>query len=168
MVALTPPGPPLSTDAAIALIKSTEATFAVLAPSILDDIGKQPHLLDALSAVNHAMGGGGAISKSSGSALVTKTKVLNVLSATEIGCLTQLEVASEDWASIRPSPLAAVEFRRGTDDDYELFMVRDKKPEGYQPAFNVFPDLDEYSTYDLFHKHLLNPIISSTQAGLTM
>lgn len=152
-VALAPPGPPLSAEAAIALIKSTAVTAALLAPSTLDEIGKNPDLLDCLSGVNHVIAGGGAISTTSGDALATKTRLLNILGTTEISALTQLEIAPEDWAYIRPSPLAGAEFRHHTGDDYELFIVRDKKLEGCQPTFDVFPELDEYSTHDLFRQH---------------
>lgn len=156
-IALLPPGPPLSAEAAIALIKSVGATATLLAPSTLDEIGKQPQLLDALSDMHFVVAAGGAISKVSGDAIMTRTRFLNVLGTTEMGTLAQLEVAPEDWAYVRPSPLAGVEFRYSSDKNYELFIVRDEKLEGYQPTFDIFPDLQEYSTHDLFCKHPTKP-----------
>jgi len=146
----------LNAEAAVALMKTVGATAAFLAPS-MDDIGKQPHLLDALSDVNCVMAGGGAISKASGDAINTRTRFLNILGTTEIGTLAQLEVAPEDWAYVRSSPLAGAEFRDSSDGDYELLIVRDEKLKGYQPTFDIFPDLQEYSTHDLFRKHPTKP-----------
>ena len=82
---LIPPVPPLSADAAMELIKKTGAQSAVLAPSTLDDIGKTPHLLDALGGLNCVMGDGDAFAKTAGNTIITKTRLLNVLGTTEIG-----------------------------------------------------------------------------------
>lgn len=147
----------MSAEAAIVLIKSTGITAALLAPSMLDEIGKISDLLDGLIGVNNLMAGGGAISRTSGDALVTKTRLLNILGTTEIGTLTQLDVASEGWNYIRPSPLAGAEFRHHSGDNYELFMVRDNELGGCQPTFDIFPELDEYSTNDLFRQHPTRP-----------
>ncbi len=134
-------------------MESMGATAAFLALSTLDDIGKQLYLLNALSDVNCVMASGGAISKASGDAIINRTRFLNILGTTEIGTLAQVEVAPEDWAYVRPSPLAGVEFRDSSDEDYELLIVRDEKLKEYQPTFDIFPYLQEYSTHDLFRKH---------------
>ena len=156
-MALPPPGPPLNAETAIALMKAARTNVAVLPPSTLDDIGKHSHLLEYLSCMKAVLAAGGSVSKAAGDLIITKTKLMNLLGLTEAGTLAQLEVDPEDWAYIRPSPLSGVEFRHHAGDSYELVIVRDENLKGYQSVFELFPDLQEYSTHDLFCKHPNKP-----------
>lgn len=153
-IAFPPPqGPPLTTEAAISVIKCTQVTAAVLPPSTLNDIGKDPHLLKMLGALKYVLPAGGAVSKAAGDAIIKYTTLLNVLGTTELGTLRCLEVDQEDWAYIRPSINAGVEFRHMSGNSYEMFVVRDERLKGLQPTFEIFTDLQEFSTHDLFSKH---------------
>ena len=158
-IALPPPGPPMSADEAVSLIESSKTTVAFLAPSTLDDIGKQPRLLERMRDMKALVIGGGAISKAAGDAIITKTKLLNFIGLTEIGALSQIDVDPEDWAYIQPSPVAGVEFRHFIGESYELVIVRNEKDfaNGYQPTFKLFPDSHEFATHDLFFKHPTKP-----------
>ena len=138
-------------------MKAAGTNVAVLPTSTLDDIGKQAHLLEYLSSMKAVLAAGGSVSKAAGDLIITKTKLINTLGLTEVGTLAQLEVDPEDWAYIRPSPLSGAEFRHHAGDSYELVIVRDEKLEGYQSTFELFPDLQEYSTHDLFCKHPTKP-----------
>lgn len=152
-IALIPPGPPLSAETAIALIKAAGTNVAVLPPSTLDDIGKQAHLLKYLGNMKAVLAAGGSVSQAAGDAIITKTRLINILGMTEVGTLAQLEVDPEDWAYIRPSSLSGAEFRHFAGDSYELHIVREEKLTGYQTTFELFPNLKEFSTHDLFCKH---------------
>lgn len=152
-----PQGPPLTAEAAIALIKCTKVTAAVLPPSTLNDIGKDPDLLEVLSTLKYVFPAGGAISKAAGDAITKKTTLLNIFGTTELGMLLGLEVDRKDWAYVRPSVDAGVEFRHVSDDGYEMIVVRDERLKGLQPTFETFPDLQEFSTHDLFSKHPIKP-----------
>ena len=138
-------------------MKAAGTNVAILPPSTLDDIGKQPHLLEYLSCMKAVLAAGGSVSKAAGDLITTKTRLINTLGLTEAGTLAQLEVEPEDWAYIRPSPLSGVEFRHHAGDSYELIIVRDENLKGYQSVFELFPDLHEYSTHDLFCKHPSKP-----------
>lgn len=138
-------------------MKAAGTNVAILPPSTLDDIGKQPHLLEYLSCMKAVLAAGGSVSKAAGDLIATKTRLINPLGLTEAGTLAQLEVDPEDWAYIRPSPLSGAEFRHHAGDSYELIIVRDEKLKGYQSVFELFPDLQEYSTHDLFCKHPSKP-----------
>ena len=146
-------GPPLSAEAAISVIKSTRVTAALLPPSTLDDISKKPHLLNTLGALDYVITGGGAISKAAGDAIINKTTLVHLFGATELGVLQSLEVDQKDWAYIRPSINSGVEFRHVSGDEYEMVVVRDERLTGMQPTFEILPDLQEFSTHDLFLKH---------------
>lgn len=106
-----------------------------------------------LGALKYVLPAGGAVSKAAGDALIQYTTLLNVLGTTELGTLRGLEVDQKDWAYIRPSINAGVEFRHVSGDGYEMFVVRDERLKGLQPTFEIFPNLQEFSTHDLFSRH---------------
>lgn len=143
----------MTTEAAISVIECTQVTAAVLPPSTLNDIGKDPHLLKTLGALKYVFPAGGSVSKAAGDAIIQYTTLLNVLGTTELGTLRGLEVDQKDWEYLRPSIDAGVEFRQVSGDGYEMFVVRDERLKGLQPTFEIFPDLQEFSTHDLFSKH---------------
>ena len=147
----------MNAETAIALMKAAGTNVAILPPSTLDEIGKQAHLLEYLSCMKAVLAAGGSVSKAAGDLIITKTKLINPLGLTEAGTLAQLEVDPEDWAYIRPSPLSGAEFRHHAGDSYELVIVRDDNLKGYQSVFELFPDLQEYPTHDLFCKHPKKP-----------
>ena len=156
-IVLPPPGPLLSADGVISLIKSIGATAAVLPPSTLDEIGKQPHLLKTLGNLNHVMYGGGTITKAAGDAIMKKTKLLNIIGSTECGALSHMEVEQEDWAYVHFSPSAGIAFRHYSGDEFEMIIVRDERLKCYQACFEIFPDLQEIASSDLFSKHPNKP-----------
>lgn len=106
-----------------------------------------------LGPLKYVLPAGGAVSKAAGDAIIKYTTLLNVLGTTELGTLRGLEVDQEDWEYIRPSIDAGVEFRHVSGDCYEMFVVRDERLKGLQPTFEIFPDLQKFSTHDLFSKH---------------
>ena len=74
--------------------------------------------------------------------------------ATETACLPRLAPAIKDWQYYYWHPShSGIELRDHKDGLYELFFVRDPKLDLYQGIFSTFPDIQEYSTNDLFSKH---------------
>ena len=131
--------------------------MAILPPSILDEISRRPSLLETLHSLNFVMAAGGAVPKPAGDAITAKTKILNILGTTELGAFPQLEVDQKDWFYMHFSPNAGTEFRHFSGDEYELVVVRDKKLQHFQPVFELFPDLSEFSSKDLFSQHPTKP-----------
>lgn len=156
-VVLPPPGPLLGADATVALLKQTGATASWLPPSTLDEIGKRSDLLEGISQLKYVMAGGGVVTKAAGDAIAAKTKLLNILGSTEFGPFPGVELDSKDWAYIHFGPSAGVEFRHCLGDEYELVIVRDERLKASQPCFNVFPNLSEMSTHDLWAPHPSKP-----------
>lgn len=152
-IAFPPVGPPLSAEAALSEIKSAKVTMAVLAPSTLDEIGKKPEFVNDLQDLRYVMAPGSVVTKAAGDNIIKKTRLLNILGATEFGVLPTLEVEQKDWDCIRPSKYAGVEFRQHSGDEYELVVVRNEHLKSFQPSFEIFPDLHEYHSNDLFRKH---------------
>ena len=59
----------------------------------------------------------------------------------------------QDWKYVEFHPDMGLELRHVTDDVYESYVVRDPKKEEQQPAFTIFPNIQEYSSHDLFVPH---------------
>ena len=157
LIGLIPTGPPLSADAASELIRSVPFTTIILPPSILDEIGKRPELLDCLEKVKNVLPGGSTTTKAAADAINYKTALLNILGATELGCISQLAIDRQDWPYIASSPLTGIEFRQHSEEEYEMVVVRKEEFVSQQPTFELFPDLDEYRTQDLYAKHPTKP-----------
>ena len=146
-------GPLLNADGAISLIESVHATAAILPPSTLEEISKRAEFWKTLSRMNFILAAGGGVSKAAGETIIKKTRLLNILGSTEFGPFSQIEVDKEDWAYMHFSPLTGVEFRHYSDHEYEMVVVRDEKLLRYQSCFEIFPNLQELSSNDLFSKH---------------
>ena len=131
--------------------------MAILPPSTLDEISRRPALLETLAGLNYVMAAGGAVPKPAGDTIIAKTKLLNILGTTELGAFSQIEVEQEDWSYMHFSPYAGIEFRPYSDDEYELVVVRKEIFRPFQPVFELFPDLSEFSSKDLFSKHPTKP-----------
>ena len=131
--------------------------MAVLPPSILDEISRRPPLLETLASLNYVLTGGGTLPKPAGDTIIAKTKILNILGTTELGTFSQIEVDQEDWSYIHFSPNAGVSFRYYSGDEYELVVIREEKFRAFQPVFELFPDLSEFPSKDLFSKHPTKP-----------
>ena len=150
---LLAPGSLLNADSVLSLAKSACATAAILPPSIVDEISKQSDISQTLAQMNYILVGGGSITDAAGDIVSKHTKILNILGATELGTFSQIEVGREDWAYMHFSPLTGAVFRPYSDDEYELVIVRKAELQRYQSCFELFPDLQEFSSHDLFRKH---------------
>lgn len=74
--------------------------------------------------------------------------------ATETACLPRLAPAIKDWQYYYWHPShSGIELRGHKGGLFELFLVRDPQLDLYQGVFYTFPDIQEYSTNDLFSKH---------------
>lgn len=93
-------------------------------------------------------------SQQAGDTISERTRVISNFGATETGCLPKLAPAIKDWQYHYWHPShSGIELRDHKDGHYVLFFVRDPKLDLYQGIFSTFPDLQEYSTKDLFSKH---------------
>lgn len=90
------------------------------------------------------------------SLLSNKIKLVNAIGATEyiyMPYYTQPDSSLWDWFIV-PTELLGIEWRQFGEDTYEqVFIRQNKEHPGLQGCFYVFPELDEYSTKDLYRPH---------------
>ena len=155
-IIMPPPGPP-SLDTILGTLETSRAETAFLPPSLLEDISKQPALLKTLRNLKHVLYAGGSLSKAAGDAIASKTTLWTILGTTEIGYIPILDVDRDDWAYMHPSSTSSTEFRLRADDLYELVLINNPKFRDRLPVFQLFPELQEYPTNDLFSPHSTKP-----------
>lgn len=140
-------------------LKKTPADIAFLVPSIVQELSQSPELLDYctknLEAIFFC---GGDLPASIGDVVSSKMRLINQFGATEIGLMAQIQPEGhrdpKDWKYTQFHPETGAEFRQYADAAYELYIVRNPSLEKHhQPTFTFFPDLQEYSSRDLFVRH---------------
>lgn len=139
--------------------KQTPFETALLVPSVVHELAQNPELLaycsEHLEFLEYC---GGDLPQAIGDAVAAKIKLANQYGATELGMLSVIHSFEhrdplQDWRWMQFHPDLRYEFRQVTDDEYELFLIRSPESEVHQLPFNIFPQLQEYPTRDLFVRH---------------
>lgn len=166
-------GRPLTADLVIECLSHLDVESALLPPSILEDMSYDDRGVDSLRELKLVLIGGGlttaisiflqaltlnagAPAKEVGDSLVTKgVQILNMLNSTEF---TPFPVYFQPnlslWQYLLFNPdLFGCDWRSAGEDAYELVIARKEKHPGMQGFFYTFPDLDEFSTRDLYKPH---------------
>jgi nucleoside-diphosphate-sugar epimerase len=140
-------------------MKKTPLDVALVVPSIIQELSQSPDLLDyCRSHLSYLVYCGGDLPQPIGDIVASKVKLVNQFGASEVGMLSSIHSKTnrnpqKDWRYIQFNPALGADLRRLTDDEYELFLVRTPEREAHILTFTMFPDLQEYSTKDLFVRH---------------
>lgn len=169
---------PASLECINQVLEYASVDAANFLPSTLEALCKFPHSLGRLSKLRFIGFGGGTtpflgkmrqpliqhlapLAKEAGETIskVCKNTVLhNSLGSTDGGAFVTYEPDPEDWQYICYCPkYNGIEWRQARDDLYEMVIVRDPKLEKFQCAFKSHPELQEWSTRDLYSKHPSKP-----------
>ncbi|CRG84906.1 hypothetical protein PISL3812_02079 [Talaromyces islandicus] len=127
--------------------------YSINAPLTFIDLAKDPEYVENLSRLKQVSFGGGPLPKEVGDLIASKTRLISSIGSTECGLLPMQLNDPEDWAYHSVSPLVKHEYRHVSGDLYEQVIVRDPELDVYQAVFGTFPELNEFSTKDLFSKH---------------
>ncbi|TDZ14767.1 Non-canonical non-ribosomal peptide synthetase FUB8 [Colletotrichum orbiculare MAFF 240422] len=162
-VALPMPMAMFTADLVLEILTHSGCDSIFLPPSILEDLSNRPEAVAVLKSLKFVGFGGGNLAPNVGNRLVDNGIVLhNAIGSTEVTAFPyywQTNMKLWDWHIINSDVLGA-DWRKaeGEDDDvYELVIRRQDKEPGMQGIFYHMPDLDEFSTRDLFKKHPTEP-----------
>ncbi|KAF7553528.1 hypothetical protein G7Z17_g3538 [Cylindrodendrum hubeiense] len=160
-IALGIPDRPLSSDLVIECLKHAGAQSTLMPPVILEELSTKSEGIAELAKLNLVAFGGGNLGQRAGQTLIDNGVVIsNGIAATEY-CPYVLHFQSnmENWQYfIFNSEAMGCEWRPVESEDglYELVVRRkdtkDREP-GLQALFYTFPELDEWSTKDLYKPH---------------
>lgn len=156
-VILGPASRPVSLYLMKQVISHAKPDAVFTAPSLVEDISKDPEFLQLLHTVRAIAYGGGPVSQEAGDRVWRHTKLRLSIGTTETGWLPCVETDPEDWNYIHLHPNSGLELRDRGAGLYELVAVRRPELEAWQPIFSTFPDLQEYSFRDLFSRHPTKP-----------
>ena len=157
------PSTPPTTESFLEAINSTDVDWSFVPPVVIDDMGKQPELLEKLAGrSNHLFFTGGAVPKASGDVVAKRIPIWQVLGSSECASLPLVHALesydnAEDWQYVQPNLLLGLDMRHQYDDLHELVVTRKAEAESYLPVFTHFPDANEFPTKDLFRKHPSKP-----------
>lgn len=156
------PNRPLSADLVAECLAHSQADFALLPPSILEDMIVSDEHVRLLAKLKGTGFGGGNLAPVVGDELVRRgVKLVNIISSTEIAPYLlhhQSDPTLWQWIIINAEEMGA-EFRLIADDDvYEMFICRKQIGEPLRKIlFYTFPDKIEWSTGDMYKKHPTKP-----------
>ncbi|KAL6699266.1 hypothetical protein J3F84DRAFT_247292 [Trichoderma pleuroticola] len=161
-IVLGVPNRPLSADLVAECLAHSKADFAVLPPSIIEDMSVNDEHVGLLAKLKGTAFGGGNLAPLVGDELVRRgVKLVNIISSTEIAPYLlhhQSDPTLWQWIVINADEMGA-EFRLIADDDvYEMFICRKQIGEPLRKIlFYTFPDKIEWSTGDMYKKHPTKP-----------
>ena len=158
VIVLPSPSTPPSVEGLVGMMKNTEADWAVMAPSLLEMLAKDLDLLgDVSKHLKLLVFSGGSLPKRLGDAIASKIKLASFLGSSETAGYPTIFPddfdPSADWQYAQIHPAAGVHFEQLFGDGFELVVKRSIFAELHQPVFEVFPDLQEYRTKDIFNPH---------------
>lgn len=100
-------------------------------------------------------GRGGPLSQEAGDKIITKTRLENSIGSTESGWFPFISHEKEDWNYFVPHPLGGCEFRKFSDNLYQLWLVRAQEFGELQATFHTFPELNGLYMFPWFSGHLM-------------
>jgi len=176
-VVLGHPSVPLSSAYVAELLKTGGITAMLSPPSVLEDLSRDSSSLHSLSRLNHIAYAGGPLNPETGQLLAgVVPHIFSFIGATEIGvsqCPNQrppcadsvvanqwfhmVDGTNELWDSLRYFDNIGYRLEEVSEDIFELIIVNDEKTNIYHGVFEVFPELREYRTRDLYSRHPTAP-----------
>ena len=131
-------------------------------PNVAQQIATDPAKLEIVFKKLKVLAfGGGNLTQTTGDTLARHGPLFPIFGSTENGLSLTMRSpgasAVDTWACMDFHPKAGYVFRPTGDGRYEAVIVRSPRAEDEQPVFKVFPQLDEWSTKDLFTPHATIP-----------
>lgn len=156
---------PLTAELVVESINHADIQSALLPPAVIEDLSQTEEGVAALSKLNIVAFGGGNLAREAGNRLVKRgVKLHNLIGATEWAPFPTYTVKDPiDWQYFVYNPeTMGCDWRKqaGDEDVYELVVIRQKRPNnhpGIQGVWYLFPELNEWSTKDLYRPHPTKP-----------
>lgn len=164
-VALAIPERPISSDLVAECLRNVDVDSALVPPAIIEEMSLDEEGTKALTNLKVVAFAGGNLAREAGNRLIKQGAVfMNLIGATEWAPFpTYSRGESSLWQYFLYNPdVGGCEFRKQGDQDiYEMVVVRQKESQhphpGIQGIFYTFPELDEWSTHDLYRPHPTKP-----------
>jgi len=148
---------PASPQIAKEVMSYGKVECAMLPPALIDGLCKDDGGLDCLRSLKYLYFAGAPLARKSAERLVGHVTLKPAMGSTEAGAYFLQNTGDEDWEFYSFRPAMGLEIRRVADDLYEPIFVRQPTLQRWQQVFYVYPQLEEFSTKDLFSPHPSKP-----------
>ncbi|PQE08772.1 AMP-binding enzyme protein [Rutstroemia sp. NJR-2017a BVV2] len=153
VVVLGPPSLP-SPETLIDILKFGRLDGALLVPSAIDTLCRDPSGLAALKSLQYIHYVGAPLGVNSGKKLASDVRVIPSIGSTEVGgYFTKLRHDTEDWDYVEFNKNVGAEFEPRPGNLHELVFVRKSEWAAMQQIFFLYPDRDRFETNDLWMEH---------------
>nr|POE68693.1 non-canonical non-ribosomal peptide synthetase fub8 [Quercus suber] len=128
-----------------------------MVPSLVDELGETPDVLQKLKSSKFICASGGPVSPVSAAKVNDVIRVLNLTGTTEGLFIGNLVVDREDWLYFAFHPYSGFEFKETEPGVYEHWVHRNEHGPLFQGIFCTFPNQKEINLKDLYVKHPRKP-----------
>ena len=150
---VSPPAAPITAELVAQLVEKHDADVALLPPSIITDLARDPALCQSLQRLEYILYAGGPLPEHTGCMVSGLTHLANMYGSSELTMVPSEKLDAGDWQYFKWPTVAGVEMQPYGDDLHELFIRRNTQLADYQVIFISKPELKQYETNDLFSKH---------------
>ena len=154
---LGPADAPATAKVVDQVLKLGQVTGVILPPSLLEDLCRDPTMLEQVRKLKYVHYAGAPLNKSVGDSISRHVKLLSALGSTEAGPYFVKFHGDSDWDYHSFCPSIGLAFERRTEDLYEAVFHRREGLARWQQIFAVFPHLDRFPTKDLMTPHPTKP-----------
>ncbi|KAJ5650936.1 acetyl-CoA synthetase-like protein [Penicillium longicatenatum] len=156
-IAFRDPSVPITGDNVVDWLQNSNPGWTLMPPATLEQMSRSPVAIEELRKLNVAGFAGGNVAPVPANHLLSEgVHLVNAIGSTEYIYFTyysQPDPALWAWFII-PTEMIGIDWRPFGDGTYEQVVVRQNKDHpGLQACFYVFPELDEFSTKDLYRPH---------------
>ncbi|KAI0188862.1 transferase family protein [Astrocystis sublimbata] len=139
------------------LADSTKIDIWSMVPSLADELGETPEILEKLRPSKFICASGGPASPISSGKANEVIRVLNLTGTTEGLFIGNLVPAREDWYWFCFHPSSGFEFKQIDDDTYEHWVHKHDQWSLFQGIFHTFQDKKSINFKDLYMRHPTKP-----------
>ena len=152
-------GPPAlaTADQVVQILDHGNVTGVVLPPSLIEDVCRHPRGVNGLRSLEYVYFVGAPLPQPIAEQLVGHCKVQPAMGSTEAGAYFIQVRNDDDWRYYCFRPAMGIQFKQRTEELYELVFRRQSEFARWQQLFQVYPNLDEFPTKDLWKKHPSKP-----------
>ncbi|KIX05583.1 uncharacterized protein Z518_06455 [Rhinocladiella mackenziei CBS 650.93] len=164
-----PPAVPLSASVVDGILRHGKCDGTVIPPFLVEEMLGVPEYFDTLAGLKFVQFGSGPLSKYCGDTLLTRQKSCpHFIGTTEVGLIPMVELddPEQEWQYFHFHRWSGADMRPIDDSGslYELFIKKiDVNVPGIQPVFELFPQLTEWPTRDLYVQHPHKPYLWRTR-----
>lgn len=148
---------PTTADIAAQIMKFGNIASAILPPSLMEELCRNPVGLECLRRLKYIYFAGAPLAAWAAEKLSGYGKLEPAMGTTEAGPYFIQVRDDNDWNYYSFRSGMGIELEQRTEQLYELVFHRKPELERWQQIFRVYPTLDRFPTKDLWTKHPSQP-----------